>query len=148
MARLNRSPVRKLLAALFAVGLVALMSAPADAWGGHPVNQAIVYYMPGPPPGPPLSLCNVVTGLFKYQLGDQAGFLVLDNDSSSFCNGGIVQGVFLNESTGQLVNGPQVLAPDNVGVHSDGATGMPIFGSNLIAANDFGYYQIWQVTIL
>jgi hypothetical protein len=136
------------LALLIVVGLVAgLGPNPALAWGGHPLNTNVYYYMPGPPPGSWLTACLVRSQLTQYYYGDFATLLPYD-DSTSDCYNGRATIVTYNQSTQQLEQGPADNCLANQICVSQGAMGQPVFGAHYAAMNIAWYLEAWQVTVL
>ncbi|HMJ11180.1 MAG TPA: hypothetical protein VK524_07215 [Polyangiaceae bacterium] len=135
---------------LLAAPLIAASgpSQAADANWVHPMNQAITYYMPGPPPGPELGFCRVETKIASEPSGAVATIRPI---RSSACKpgsrGAWVQVVAVDPGV-QLVNGPWGDSTDDWPGMSVGPSGLPAFGAHFGAVNAFGYTLTWSVAFV
>lgn len=142
----TRSANRRLMLGLLLAAPLLLLSGTSLAWV-HPVGQAISYHMPGPPPGPELSLCRVETKIWSDASGAFATIQPLrDAACKPGARGAWVQVVAANPGV-ELLSGPWGYSTDDWPGLSAYPGGLPIFGANFGAVNAFGYTQTWSVGI-
>jgi hypothetical protein len=137
--------VRALLAAPLIVA--SGPSEAADASWVHPMDQAITYYMPGPPPGPELGFCQVETRIASEPVGAVATIRPIRSSACKPGSRGSWAQVVGFDGVG-LVNGPWGYSTDDWPGMSVEPSGVSAFGAHFGAINAFGYTFTWSVAFV
>jgi hypothetical protein len=146
------------MSAVIIGGLTVGFGQPANAWV-HGLPRSQVYWAPGPPPGPTLSLCYVQTVLDTPGSALNQGYLAALGINHSWPprgeNTGCLRGYVTaysawpdgsawctstGASTGDAVNGAELFA------RTWTPLGCGLVGADFQTTNYWGYTQRWSVT--